>query len=128
MYIQDVKTVQHMEQVNLKKYRITSVEDAIAVVEESGDGTVSVAHSLSHCWLLALFASAVSGPRQPVSWLGLSGPRPLLSDQRQSGHHSQPAREEGCHSFHSGGRCDLALSLSLSLLHSTGVAEAYQPI
>lgn len=37
---QDVKTVQHMEQVNLKKYRVTSVEDALAVLEEAGESMV----------------------------------------------------------------------------------------
>lgn len=39
---QDVKTVQHMEQVNLKKYRVTSVKEAFAVLEEGGDSSV--------CW------------------------------------------------------------------------------
>ncbi|CAI8048568.1 SLIT-ROBO Rho GTPase-activating protein 3 [Geodia barretti] len=34
---EDAKTVLHMEQVNLKKYRITSVEDALSVLEEAGD-------------------------------------------------------------------------------------------
>jgi SLIT-ROBO Rho GTPase activating protein len=34
---EDVKTVQHMEQVNLRKYRVTSVEDALVVLEEAGE-------------------------------------------------------------------------------------------
>lgn len=34
---QDVKTVQHMEQMNLKKYQVTTVDDALAVIEENGD-------------------------------------------------------------------------------------------
>ncbi len=34
---QDVKTVAHMVQVNLKKYQVTSVDDALAVLEENGD-------------------------------------------------------------------------------------------
>lgn len=34
---QDVKTVQHMEQVNLRKYQVTSVDDALAVMEDNGD-------------------------------------------------------------------------------------------
>jgi hypothetical protein len=34
---EDAKTVLHMEQVNLKKYRITSVDDALSVLEEAGD-------------------------------------------------------------------------------------------
>ena len=37
---QDVKTVQHMEQVNLKKYQVTTVEDALAVLEEAGETVV----------------------------------------------------------------------------------------
>lgn len=44
---QDVKTVQHMEQVNLKKYRITSVEDALSVLEEAGDAMVYISFSYS---------------------------------------------------------------------------------
>lgn len=32
-----MKTVQHMKQVNLKKYQITSVDDAYAVIEDNGD-------------------------------------------------------------------------------------------
>ena len=39
---QDVKTVLHMEQVNLKKYRITSVDDALTVLEEAGDAMVRI--------------------------------------------------------------------------------------
>ena len=39
---QDAKTVLHMEQVNLKKYRITSVDDALSVLEEAGDAVVSL--------------------------------------------------------------------------------------
>ena len=35
--IQDIKTIQHIKQVNLKKYQITSVEDALAVIEDNGD-------------------------------------------------------------------------------------------
>lgn len=38
--IQDVKTVQHMEQVNLKKYQVTTVDDALAVLEEAGETVV----------------------------------------------------------------------------------------
>lgn len=32
--------MQHMEQVNLKKYRVTTVEDALAVLEEAGESLV----------------------------------------------------------------------------------------
>ena len=32
-----MKTVQHMEAVNLKKYQVTTVDDALAVIEENGD-------------------------------------------------------------------------------------------
>ena len=35
-----MKTVQHMEQVNLRKYRVTSVEDALVVLEEAGESMV----------------------------------------------------------------------------------------
>ena len=35
--LQDIKTVQHMEQVNLKKYQMTTVDDALAVLEDNGD-------------------------------------------------------------------------------------------
>ena len=38
--LQDVRTVQHMEQVNLKRYKVTSVEDALAVLEEAGEAMV----------------------------------------------------------------------------------------
>ncbi len=38
---QDVKTVAHMEQVNLKKYQVTTVDDALAVLEENGDNAPS---------------------------------------------------------------------------------------
>ena len=34
--VQDIKTIQHIKQVNLKKYQVTTVEDALAVIEENG--------------------------------------------------------------------------------------------
>lgn len=37
LYEQDIKTIQHMKQVNLKKYQVTSVDDALAVMEDNGD-------------------------------------------------------------------------------------------
>ena len=36
-----------MEQVNLKKYRVTTVEDALAVLEEAGDTMVTMTN-ISH--------------------------------------------------------------------------------
>ena len=51
---QDAKTVLHMEQVNLKKYRITSVEDALSVLEEAGDAMVSFYLSLSNKSVIVL--------------------------------------------------------------------------
>lgn len=35
--IQDIKTIQHIKQVNLKKYQVTTVEDALAVIGDNGD-------------------------------------------------------------------------------------------
>ena len=32
-----MKTIAHMKQVNLHKYQITTVDDALAVIEENGD-------------------------------------------------------------------------------------------
>ncbi len=54
-FAQDVKTIQHMQSVNLKKYQVTSVDDALAVIEENGDsmpneasrGTASLERGLS---------------------------------------------------------------------------------
>ena len=37
--MQDIKTIQHIQQVNLKKYQVTSVDDALAVIEDNGDGS-----------------------------------------------------------------------------------------
>ena len=37
MYWQDIKTIQHIQQVNLKRYQVTSVDDALAVIEDNGD-------------------------------------------------------------------------------------------
>lgn len=34
---QDIKTIQHIQQVNLKRYQVVSVEDALAVIEDNGD-------------------------------------------------------------------------------------------
>ena len=57
---QDVKTVQHMEQVNLKKYRITSVEDALSVLEEAGDAMVYI---YIHIHILLLSSAYLSLPQ-----------------------------------------------------------------
>lgn len=32
-----MKTIQHMKNVNLRKYQVTSIDDALAVIEENGD-------------------------------------------------------------------------------------------
>ena len=34
---QDIKTIQHIQQVNLKRYQIVTVDDALAVIEDNGD-------------------------------------------------------------------------------------------
>lgn len=44
-----------MEQVNLKKYRITSVEDALSVLEEAGDVMVYIYISCSSDLPICLF-------------------------------------------------------------------------
>lgn len=36
--LQDSKTIQHIQQVNLRRYQITSIEDALAIIEDNGDG------------------------------------------------------------------------------------------
>ena len=36
---QDIKTIQHIKQVNLKKYQVTGVDDALAVIEDNGDAS-----------------------------------------------------------------------------------------
>ncbi len=35
--LQDIKTIDHMKYQNLKRYQITSVDDAYAVIEDNGD-------------------------------------------------------------------------------------------
>lgn len=35
---EDIKTIQHIQQVNLKRYQVTSIDDALAVIEDNGDG------------------------------------------------------------------------------------------
>lgn len=70
---QDVKTVQHMEQVNLRKYRVTSVEDALAVLEEAGEAMVwQLCVAECPCSPLCSLLCADNGLQQPVSWLGFS--------------------------------------------------------
>ncbi len=52
---QDVKTIEHIKGVNLKRYQVTSVDDALAVIEDNGDsmppeasrGTASLERGLS---------------------------------------------------------------------------------
>lgn len=35
--LQDIKTIQHIQQVNLRRYQVTSIDDALAVIEDNGD-------------------------------------------------------------------------------------------